>query len=396
MHMDECLPSIYACVTCIVWCIRLLCLQAECNCLLMRQLKGTPPKGTTDDDKKEDALQNLVHSTNHNTPAATIVAQGKFQSDEWICIKTLANNRGIEVTLCNHKSLDESCVVKKQTWTPNVQWEIECLRKCVGKPNIVQYFDHNVYNNGQVELAMAHCPGQELFDYIIESSPVDLEVARQIACKLLTAVAYLHDDLGIVHRDIKPENIIYDKGSGSLQLIDFGYARPFTKCRMRSQVGTPYYTPPEIVRGRPYTYTVDEWSTGVTLFIVLYGFPPFPGETDAEIYANIRKGVPYSPGKGRERSSDAYTCIHSLLHIDPNERATAAQVLEAVKDTWNANALQQARPSEARQSEARQSGIMGILVQLAETVWDAHKKEEQGRTRSCNSTRVSHTRTIML
>lgn len=291
-------------------------------------------------DKTEDTLQNIVHSTNHNTPATTIIAQGTFQSDEWDRVKTLSNNQGIEVTLRTHKVSDKQSVVKEQRMTTNVQREVKYLRQCVGHPNIVQYFDHYVdYDNGMVELAMAHCPGQELFDYIIESTPVDLEVARQIAYQLLTAVAYLHDDLGIVHRDIKPENIIYNTATGSLRLIDFGYARSFITrvnlrsqvgtsyhikrlLEMRSKVGTPFYIPPEMLLGQPYTCTVDEWSTGVTLFMVLYGFPPFSGETD------IRKGVPWPVEEGKP-SSEAYDCIHNQLLCKAAKRATAAQVLQS-------------------------------------------------------------------
>ena len=352
--MVGCLSSIYTCWMRALWCIRLLCLRAGCSRLLMRPPKGpTTPRarprvelvkvdGKEDkDDKTENVLHNIVHSAKHNTPATTTVAQGTFRWNEWILTETLANNRGIKVSVCTHRNHEtRQCVIKSQAMTSNVQREVDCLRRC-NHPNIVQYIDHRV-RKGRMELAMAHCPGQELFDYIIECSPeVDLEVARQIACQLLTAVAYLHDTLGIVHRDIKPENIIYDKDTGSLQLIDFGYARPFTErtmlrsqvsttkhTQLRSKVGTPYYIPPEILLGRPYTCTVDEWSTGVTLFMVLYGFPPFPGETEMEINPLILKGRPWSVKC--TRSSEAYDCIHNqLLRKDPAKRATAAQVLES-------------------------------------------------------------------
>ena len=210
-------------------------------------------------------------------------------------------------------------------------------------PNIVQYIDHRV-RNGRMELAMAYCHSshdedhdkdhdKDLCNHILSKRDadtlIDLEVARQIAYQLLNAVAYLHDDLGIVHRDIKPDNIIYDKDTGSLQLIDFGYARPFTEdTKLRSKVGTPFYIPPEMLRGQRYTCTVDEWSTGVTLFMVLYGFPPFPGETELEINPLILKSVPW-PVECK-RSSDAYDCIHNqLLCKNPTKRATAAQVLQS-------------------------------------------------------------------
>ena len=108
MYMVGCLSSIYTCWTRALWCIRLLCLRAGCNRLLMRPPKGpTTPRARPrvelvklddkDDDDKgdqtENVIQNIVHSTNHNTPATTIVAQGKFQWNEWIPTETLGNNR---------------------------------------------------------------------------------------------------------------------------------------------------------------------------------------------------------------------------------------------------------------------------------------------------------------
>ena len=100
-----------------------------------------------------------------------------------------------------------------------------------------------------------------------------------------------------------------------------------TLIKLRSKVGTPFYIPPEMLRGQSYTCTVDEWSTGVTLFVVLYGFPPFPGETELEINAHILKGTPWSVEC--KRSSEAYDCIHhQLLCTDPAKRATA-EVLQS-------------------------------------------------------------------
>ncbi len=119
--------------------------------------------------------------------------------------------------------------------------------------------------------------------------------AATIAGQLLSALAFLHKR-GIVHRDVKPENILLvsdDDDDLSVKLSDFGLARvleedeedlstaspltpPSTTGRSRaySRVGSDYYAAPEMARGGGYDTAVDMYSLGVTLYIILSGYPP--------------------------------------------------------------------------------------------------------------------------
>lgn len=45
---------------------------------------------------------------------------------------------------------------------------------------------------------------------------------------------------------------------------------------------------PEVLRGKPYTYSVDYWSLGCIFFEFLAGFPPFSGETPEETWTNLK------------------------------------------------------------------------------------------------------------
>lgn len=56
-----------------------------------------------------------------------------------------------------------------------------------------------------------------------------------------------------------------------------------------SIVGSPDYMAPEVLRAKPYTYSVDYWSLGCILFEFLAGFPPFTGETPEETWTNLKK-----------------------------------------------------------------------------------------------------------
>jgi len=55
-----------------------------------------------------------------------------------------------------------------------------------------------------------------------------------------------------------------------------------------SVVGSPDYMPPEVLRGKTYTYSADYWSLGCILFEFLCGFPPFSGSTPEETWANLK------------------------------------------------------------------------------------------------------------
>ena len=87
-----------------------------------------------------------------------------------------------------------------------------------------------------------------------------------------------------MHRDIKPENILLDKQIGEERLrvtiIDWGQACEFTPGQKQTKKkGTPYYIAPEVLR-RNYDHKCDIWSIGVTLYILLCGYPPFNGQSD--------------------------------------------------------------------------------------------------------------------
>lgn len=57
----------------------------------------------------------------------------------------------------------------------------------------------------------------------------------------------------------------------------------------KETIGTPYYIAPEVLN-HCYGKECDIWSLGVMAYIILSGIPPFNGESDKEIMANIKIG----------------------------------------------------------------------------------------------------------
>lgn len=46
--------------------------------------------------------------------------------------------------------------------------------------------------------------------------------------------------------------------------------------------------PPEVLRGKSYSFPVDYWSLGCILFEFLAGYPPFSGANADETWANLK------------------------------------------------------------------------------------------------------------
>ena len=52
-----------------------------------------------------------------------------------------------------------------------------------------------------------------------------------------------------------------------------------------------YFLAPEVLAQKPYGKSVDVWSIGVIAYILLCGYPPFYDENDANLFAQILKGI---------------------------------------------------------------------------------------------------------
>lgn len=142
---------------------------------------------------------------------------------------------------------------------------------------------------------MEECLGGELFDRIIDRiQKKNLFTEREAATlfkQIMSAICYCHSQ-GICHRDLKPENLLFlnNEDNSPLKVIDFGLSKIHNKgdSKMTTKVGTAYYVAPEVLKG-DYDEKCDIWSTGVILFIILCGEPPFNGPNDNEIYRKIQK-----------------------------------------------------------------------------------------------------------
>lgn len=211
----------------------------------------------------------------------------------------------------------------------SVKLEIEVMAKLSGHPNVVDL--KAVYEDeGFVHLVMELCAGGELFHRIEKCGRFSECEARRLFQQLMEVVVYCHEN-GIVHRDLKPENVLLatKESSSPIKLADFGlatYIKPGQN--LYGTVGSPFYIAPEVFAGG-YNEAADVWSTGVILYILLSGMPPFWGKTKSRIFESVRSAELRFPSEPWDNVSDcAKELIAGMLCREPTQRLTAKQVLE--------------------------------------------------------------------
>jgi len=97
---------------------------------------------------------------------------------------------------------------------------------------------------------------------------------------------------------------------------------------MVTTCGTPGYVAPEVLRNKGYDKTVDIWSVGVIMYILLCGFPPFYEENTALLFEQIMRGQFDFPSPYWDSvSALAKDLINHLLVVDSKKRYTTQQAM---------------------------------------------------------------------
>jgi len=228
---------------------------------------------------------------------------------------------------------------------------------------------------------MELCTGGELFDRIIEKGHFNETGARNIFGQIMRAIFYCHENK-ICHRDLKPENFLLldSRDDAPLKVIDFGLSSVFgdtkgtaaPKADMTTRAGTPYYISPEVLAGK-YDESCDIWSSGVILYILLCGYPPFYGNNDPQILEAVKKGVfDFNGPEWKTVSENAKDLIKKML-TKPDKRLKAGEVLkhpfmtEVAKDSDKGLELNFTTLKNFRNSEKlKKAALTFIASQLSE------------------------------
>jgi tetratricopeptide (TPR) repeat protein len=136
---------------------------------------------------------------------------------------------------------------------------------------------------------------------------------------------------GLIHLDLKPGNILLERKEGGgwhPYLADFGLVQDSGRTPEPVPVGTPPFTSPEQVMGDAdrVDRRADVYGLGATLYTLLAGDPPFPGQDSPE----LREAILLQPPepllqRAPEVPSDLATIVSMAMAKHPQERYPSAQ-----------------------------------------------------------------------
>ncbi len=141
---------------------------------------------------------------------------------------------------------------------------------------------------------------------------------------------------GLIHRDLKPSNILVERTEdGRLKpyVMDFGLARDWRESSTTATgavLGTPHYMSPEQARGEvaQLDRRADVYSLGATLYALLTGDPPIPGDNGLEVLSRIPTVEPRPPRViNPDIPRDLEAIVLKCLEKDRSARYDSARAL---------------------------------------------------------------------
>lgn len=154
----------------------------------------------------------------------------------------------------------------------------------------------------------------------------------RLAVDIARALEHAHSR-NIVHRDIKPDNILISQ-AGIAKLADLGLAKRIDELShltgQRQAFGTSYYMPYEqAMSAKSVDGRSDIYALGATLYHLLTGEVPFPGDNHLEVIDKKERGE-YTPASAvcAEATPELDRILSRMLARQPRDRyQTAAELL---------------------------------------------------------------------
>ena len=327
-------------------------------------------KNTSLTDIEKDEIRILAQLRENQIYKLT---RKRLTMEDFEILKPIGRGGFGEVNICRYKGNGKIYAMKKMTFE-RLKYKNGLLHVQTEK-NILSFNNDNLWitqlkysfvDKQYLYLIMDYCPGGDLMNYLIQKDLLEEKEARFYIAEIILCVYSLHK-ANCIHRDLKPDNILIGE-DGHLKLSDFGLSfissdklfpltektknkeipqkekifnynqnkfnyddetkneeilnipQNINKINLNKQiiaysnVGSPDYVAPEVIKNEGYGEEIDWWSVGAIFYEMLIGFPPFFSETPQITCTKIKKYEQYlSIPKERAISLEAKKLIFDFL-----------------------------------------------------------------------------------
>ncbi len=224
---------------------------------------------------------------------------GGGMSDVYLARDSVLGRPVVLKTIKNSDDVSTQMVIEAEKRGVRIQ------RQLAGCERILDIYESGE-QDGSFFAVMEYFPGRTLAQILAVERRLDARRAARYAAEICSQLRILHGFVSpedarktaVVHGDIKPSNIQIG-ANDQLRILDFGIAKLITSGRdlTRHQLGSPGYCSPERLRDSQVDVHADIWATGVCLYEMLAGSPPFEAQDTRKLEELIqsRKPVPVLP-----------------------------------------------------------------------------------------------------
>jgi serine/threonine protein kinase len=388
----------------------------------IRRAQITGSTMVSGEDNNGDAVGFTVHFNVEHTPDWHFRAESVEEKANWLIklsqvhaiafwleeydrVKVLGIGGQGTVYELVHRSTGKRLAMKEMEIKSEKQMQLaisealflKSLVENVSHPNIMRI--EKVFQVGsKFYLAFPLCTGGELYEAVASRGHFSEHDAAIIMHDLVSALHELHQR-DILHLDIKPENILFESKDphSKILLTDFGLSKLLAEEQSNNPIspeqfqqtfhqhienyinegdieansirGTNGYLAPEVIVDGYYTKAADIFASGVVLYILLCGYPPFYTRSTRQTFLKTVRGLYRIEGPEWDVVSDeAKDLVKRMLIVDPLERITTDEIL---KHPWivAAQSAEASRLSESPKADIPEKSMStekGALTTIEE------------------------------
>jgi len=313
---------------------------------------------------------------------------GRSMTDVYLALDPDENRRVVLKIVEQCRDSYTQVVVDAERRGATIQQQLHSL-----DPRILEIYDFGE-QNGCFYVVMQYIEGRSLADLLRHDGKLEPMTAARYAAEICSQLASLHSfqidvdgqKRAVVHGDVKPSNIQIAP-NGDVWLLDFGIAKAITATRNLTQhnLGSPAYCSPERLKNAQVDPHADLWATGVCLYEMVAGMPPYQAQTTRKLENLIQSRRPPRALPGHTPPA-LRTIIWKALAAEVGRRyASAASFEEDLRaflantrtiaetehtPSWDANAtLEKAKSAPTAARPAARTRFASFIAECNVLMW---------------------------